>query len=111
MSYKDVREWIQKVNAMGELKVITGAAWNLEIGALAVLATKHKENGPALLERPAGPDHSEGAQRFQLPYDCRCLPSLRVARSIPACRVVQPGTATGFVSPVGKHSVRLKIFR
>ncbi|MBI4527240.1 MAG: UbiD family decarboxylase [Deltaproteobacteria bacterium] len=49
MSYKDVREWIQKVDEMGELKVIEGADWNLEIGALAVLASKHKEGSPALL--------------------------------------------------------------
>lgn len=59
MSYKDVREWIQQVQAMGELKVIEGADWNLEIGALCVLASKHKENSPALLfdrikDYPAG---------------------------------------------------------
>ena len=49
MSYKDVREWIQKVDAMGELKVVEGADWNREIGALSVLASKHKENTPAIL--------------------------------------------------------------
>lgn len=49
MSYRDVREWIQKVDEMGELKVVEGADWNLEIGALSVLASKHKENTPALL--------------------------------------------------------------
>jgi UbiD family decarboxylase len=59
VSYKDVREWIQQVQAMGELKVIEGADWNLEIGALSVLASKHKENSPALLfdcikDYPAG---------------------------------------------------------
>jgi 3-polyprenyl-4-hydroxybenzoate decarboxylase len=46
MSYKDVREWIAKVEQMGELKSIHGADWNLEIGALSVLASKHKEVGP-----------------------------------------------------------------
>ena len=59
MGYKDVREWIQKVGEMGELKVIEGADWNLEIGAISVLASKHKENSPALLfdkikDYPAG---------------------------------------------------------
>jgi UbiD family decarboxylase len=49
MSYRDVREWIQKVDEMGELTVIEGADWNLEIGALSVLASKHKEGSPALL--------------------------------------------------------------
>ena len=59
MSYKDVREWIKKVDEMGELKIVEGADWNLEIGALSVLASKHKENSPALLfdrikDYPAG---------------------------------------------------------
>ena len=49
MAYKDVREWIQKVDEMGELKVVEGADWQLEIGALSVLASKHRENSPALL--------------------------------------------------------------
>jgi 4-hydroxy-3-polyprenylbenzoate decarboxylase len=49
MSYRDVREWIQKVDELGELKIVNGADWNLEIGALSVLASKHKENTPALL--------------------------------------------------------------
>jgi 3-polyprenyl-4-hydroxybenzoate decarboxylase len=49
MSYKDVQGWIEQVDAMGELKTIHGADWNLEIGALSVLASKHKENSPALL--------------------------------------------------------------
>ena len=49
MAYKDVREWIEQVERIGELKVIEGADWNLEIGALSVLASKHKENSPALL--------------------------------------------------------------
>jgi 4-hydroxy-3-polyprenylbenzoate decarboxylase len=44
---------------MGELKVVEGADWHLEIGALSVLASKHKENSPALLfdrikDYPAG---------------------------------------------------------
>ena len=51
MSYRDVRGWIKEVQAMGELKTIEGADWNLEIGALSVLASKHKENTPALLVR------------------------------------------------------------
>ena len=49
MGYKDVREWIAQVERMGGLKIIEGADWNLEIGALSVLASKHKENSPALL--------------------------------------------------------------
>ena len=49
MGYKDVREWIQKVDEMGELKIVENADWHLEIGALAVLSFKHRENTLALL--------------------------------------------------------------
>jgi len=42
-------KWIQRVEEMGELKIIEGAGWDLEIAALSVLASKQKENGPALL--------------------------------------------------------------
>lgn len=49
MSYRDLREWIQKVDELGELRVVEGADWNLEIGALTVLASKGKEGSPALL--------------------------------------------------------------
>ena len=31
-SYDDVRQWIELVESMGELKRIDGADWNLEIG-------------------------------------------------------------------------------
>ena len=49
MGYKDLREWIQQVDEMGELKVLEGVDWNLEIGTLTVLASKGKAGSPALL--------------------------------------------------------------
>ncbi len=44
---------------MGELKIVENADWNIEIGALSVLSSKHIENTPALLfdrikDYPAG---------------------------------------------------------
>jgi UbiD family decarboxylase len=48
MGYKDLREWLEKVEKMGELRIIKGADWNLEIGAIRELVDKRK-NGPALL--------------------------------------------------------------
>src|SRR5574342_1226748 len=49
MGYTDLREWIKQVDEMGELKVLEGADWNLEIGTLTVLASKGKAGSPALL--------------------------------------------------------------
>lgn len=48
MAYRDLREWISKAEAMGELKSLTKCDWNLEIGAVTELV-HHKEDGPAIL--------------------------------------------------------------
>ncbi|MFQ5684488.1 MAG: UbiD family decarboxylase [Candidatus Binatia bacterium] len=48
MEYRDAREWIQKVEEMGELKTLKRCDWNLEIGAVTELA-HHREDGPAVL--------------------------------------------------------------
>src|SRR5204862_7495570 len=48
--YEDVRQWLDLVEAMGELKHIKRADWNLEIAAMAALI--YRERGgtiPALL--------------------------------------------------------------
>ncbi len=44
----DLRHWISETQKLGELKVVEGAHWDLEIGALASLSAK-KKDGPALL--------------------------------------------------------------
>ena len=36
-TYEDVRQWLELVESMGELKRIEGADWNLEIGTMAEL--------------------------------------------------------------------------
>lgn len=44
---KDLREFVKRVEDLGELKRVDGADWNLEIGAITeILAEKH---GPAIL--------------------------------------------------------------
>ncbi len=45
---KDLREFIKRVDESGELRVIEGADWDLEIGALAYVAAR-QEDSPALL--------------------------------------------------------------
>ncbi|MFC1870064.1 UbiD family decarboxylase [Chloroflexota bacterium] len=48
MAYKDMREWIARLEAEGELKRITaGVDWNLELGQITRKAIK--EHAPALL--------------------------------------------------------------
>lgn len=44
----DLRDWLQKVEGVNELKRIDGADWDLEIGCLTELNWK-RQNGPALL--------------------------------------------------------------
>ncbi len=48
MEYRDLREWIQIAEKMGELKTLKKCDWNLEIGAVTELV-HHKEDGPAVL--------------------------------------------------------------
>jgi UbiD family decarboxylase len=44
----DLRNWLEQVDAMGELKKVNGADWNLELGAISELNVK-KDSNPALL--------------------------------------------------------------
>jgi len=44
----DLRAWLDEARALGELKDVLGADWNLELGAISELNVK-KERSPALL--------------------------------------------------------------
>jgi len=37
MGYKGLREWLEQVEKMGELRVLKGADWDLEIGGIREL--------------------------------------------------------------------------
>jgi UbiD family decarboxylase len=48
--YEDVRQWLDLVESMGELKRINGADWDLEIGTMAELIYRERSGTiPALL--------------------------------------------------------------
>ena len=47
--YRDLREWMQQVEELGELRVVRGAHWHLEIGALTEVAYQQPNGGPMLL--------------------------------------------------------------
>jgi len=40
--YEDVRQWLELVESMGELKRIEGADWDLEIGTMAELIYRER---------------------------------------------------------------------
>src|SRR5947208_4538681 len=40
IAYKDLREYIQAVDRLGELRVVNGADWDLEIGAITEVAAR-----------------------------------------------------------------------
>src|SRR3989441_4394573 len=44
-TYSDLREWLEIVDRLGELKKVDGADWNLEMGTLAELIA-HESKGP-----------------------------------------------------------------
>lgn len=47
--HQDLRDWIERVKGMGELEVIRGAHWDLEIGALVEISRREVKKNPALL--------------------------------------------------------------
>jgi len=47
VGYNDLRGWLQEIEKMGELKHITGAHWDKELGAISEIMAEG--NGPALL--------------------------------------------------------------
>ena len=46
--WRDTREWIARATAAGELRVVTGASWQEEIGAITEMLD-HAENSPCVL--------------------------------------------------------------
>lgn len=46
--WRDTREWIERATAAGELRVVTGANWEEEIGAITEMLD-HAENSPCVL--------------------------------------------------------------
>src|SRR5215470_16531076 len=49
MEQRDLRSWIAAVERLGELKVISGADWDVEIGAITELGHHRGERSKALL--------------------------------------------------------------
>ena len=58
MPYTDLREWLEQVDAMGELRRIPGCDWNLEIGALAEVAGRGQDASALLFDNIK--DYPEG---------------------------------------------------
>jgi len=58
MLYHDLRDWIEKVEEIGELKRIEGADWNLEIGAITEVEARGTASSAILFDQikdyPAG---------------------------------------------------------
>jgi 3-polyprenyl-4-hydroxybenzoate decarboxylase len=48
MQYTDLRDWIQKVDALGELRRVEGIDWNLEMGAVTEVYARN-EPYPSIL--------------------------------------------------------------
>ncbi|HEY2922710.1 MAG TPA: UbiD family decarboxylase, partial [Candidatus Binatia bacterium] len=40
LAYKDLREYLTAVDKLGELRVVNGADWDLELGAITEVAAR-----------------------------------------------------------------------
>ena len=58
MHYRDLREWLRGVDSFGELRIVEGADWNQEIGAIAEIAAQSNPPPAVLFDNikdyPAG---------------------------------------------------------
>jgi 4-hydroxy-3-polyprenylbenzoate decarboxylase len=77
MQYTDLRDWIQKVDELGELRRIDGADWNLEMGAITEVYARN-EPYPAILfdkikDYPAGHRILVGVHHQSLKRQCLTL--------------------------------------
>lgn len=52
--FKDLRDYIRAVEEIGELKIIKGASWDLEIGALGEIYAESKESPMLLFDKIPG---------------------------------------------------------
>src|SRR5215216_5954478 len=53
-AHRDLREWLDRVRAVGELQDVRGAEWNLEIGILAELNAKRADSKCLLFDEVPG---------------------------------------------------------
>src|SRR5687767_4700931 len=51
---QDVREWIERMEALGELQHVAGAHWNLEIGAISEVNYRRKPPAALLFDEVVG---------------------------------------------------------
>jgi UbiD family decarboxylase len=47
---KDLRDWLAAAEALGELQIVTGADWNLEIGGISEMNYRHRPNNAQLFD-------------------------------------------------------------
>src|SRR5687768_14820509 len=58
-SIQDLREWLERVEALGELVKVTEAVdWNEEMSAISYLVAKQSHSPAVLFERPSGYENS-----------------------------------------------------
>jgi 3-polyprenyl-4-hydroxybenzoate decarboxylase len=67
VSYEGLRDWLEKVEGLGELLKIDGADWDAEMGSITQMMTeKSRGNAPALLFDNV-PGYPEGYRTLALP--------------------------------------------
>lgn len=87
MSYRDLREWLDEVAKIGELKKVEGAHWDREIGAISEMIAVN--NGPALLFDKI-PDYPDGFRVLSNPFqsDARTASVLGVPQNLSGVAMV-----------------------
>ena len=107
----DLRDWLKDVKRLEQLEQISGAHWDLELGALTEIILERISTPPAILfDNVPGFDPNRRvlvnmletlertALTLNLPLDLKIIPLIDVAR--PKLRTMQPITAKLSTGPV-----------
>ena len=74
MHYRDLRGWLEGVDSFGELRIVEGADWNQEIGAVAEVAAQSQPPPAVLFDKikdyPAGRRVLTGVHNPTLKRQC-----------------------------------------
>ena len=71
VAYRDLREWLDHVNSMGELKTLRGVHWDREMGAMVEMCYRRRGSRTAALLFDDVPGYPSG---YRCLYGMMCSP-------------------------------------
>src|SRR5262245_42183991 len=71
VAYRDLRQWLEGINELGELKIVRGVEWDREMGAMVEMCYRQRAAKTAALLFDEIPGYAEG---YRCLYGMMCSP-------------------------------------